>query len=71
MGISLNTADNHRHRAMKKLGAKNTAMLIRCALRQHLTTLDDHLTQNELSILASESPIKVGPDKEHASTALP
>ncbi len=47
LGRSRHTVDNHKTKAMKKLGARNAALLTRCALRLNLTTLNDDLTAQE------------------------
>ncbi len=48
---SRHTVDNHKTKAMKKLGARNAAILTRCALKLNLTTLDDDLTAQEVQRL--------------------
>jgi DNA-binding CsgD family transcriptional regulator len=39
LSVSLKTAESHRTRMMKKLGIKETAGLVRYALRQGVTQL--------------------------------
>ena len=50
---SPHTVDNHKTRAMKKLGARNATGLTRWALQLNLTTLNEHLTERESQLLKS------------------
>jgi DNA-binding CsgD family transcriptional regulator len=47
LGISPNTADNHRTRAMKALGVDRTALLTRAAIKLRVSPLNDQLTAVE------------------------
>jgi DNA-binding CsgD family transcriptional regulator len=47
LGLSPNTVDNHKSRAMAKLGVDKTALLVRRAIKQRITKLNDHLTPSE------------------------
>jgi DNA-binding CsgD family transcriptional regulator len=47
LGISPNTADNHRTRAMKILGVDRTALLTRAAIKLRVSSLNDKLTPSE------------------------
>ena len=54
MGRSRRTIDNHKVRAMKKLGVRNAVLLAREALRQGITTLEDELSRDELARIEAE-----------------
>jgi DNA-binding CsgD family transcriptional regulator len=45
--ISSSTADNHRTRAMAKLGTDKAALVTRLAIKQRITNLNDRLTATE------------------------
>lgn len=45
--LSPNTVDNHKTRAMAKLGVDKAALLTRIALKRKITTLGDRLTPAE------------------------
>jgi DNA-binding CsgD family transcriptional regulator len=47
LGISPNTADNHRTRAMKVLGVDRTALLTRAAIKLRVSSINDQLTAAE------------------------
>lgn len=47
LGISPNTADNHRTRAMKVLNVDRTALLTRAAIKLRVSSLNDQLTAAE------------------------
>ena len=47
LGISPNTADNHRTRAMKVLGVRRTALLTRAAIKLRVSSINDELTAAE------------------------
>jgi DNA-binding CsgD family transcriptional regulator len=47
MGLSPNTVDNHKSRAMSKLGTDKTALLTRLALKHKISSLKDKLTPAE------------------------
>ena len=47
LSLSPNTVDNHKARAMAKLGTNKTALLTRIALRMKVTSLSDKLTPVE------------------------
>jgi len=47
LGLSPNTVDNHKCRAMTKLGTDKTALLTRLALKLKITSLNDRLTPQE------------------------
>ncbi len=49
LGVSHSTADNHRWRAMQKLGVHSLAALMRAAMSLGITSLDDRLTEAELT----------------------
>ncbi|MFZ5832059.1 MAG: response regulator transcription factor [Planctomycetota bacterium] len=45
--ISPSTVDNHKARAMAKLGTDKTALLTRLAIKKKITSLTDRLTNAE------------------------
>jgi DNA-binding CsgD family transcriptional regulator len=45
--LAPSTADNHRARAMTKLGTDKTALLTRLALEMRITSMKDTLTNTE------------------------
>ena len=45
--IAGNTVDNHKARAMAKLGTDKAALLTRIALKQRITSMKDKLTTAE------------------------
>jgi len=47
LGLSPNTVDNHKSRAMAKLGVDKTALLVRRAIKQRISPLNDRLTASE------------------------
>lgn len=47
LGLSPNTVDNHKARAMSKLGTDKTALLTRLALKHKISTLADKLKPAE------------------------
>ena len=47
LGISPNTADNHRTRAMKVLRVDRTALLTRAAIKLRVSSINDELTTTE------------------------
>ncbi len=47
LGLSPNTVDNHKSRAMSKLGVDKTALLVRRAIKQRISPLNDRLTTAE------------------------
>lgn len=47
LGLSPNTVDNHKSRAMSKLGVDKTALLVRRAIKQRISPLNDRLTATE------------------------
>ena len=47
--LARNTVDNHKSRAMAKLGCDKAALLTRIAIRERVTTLNDKLTAAEKS----------------------
>lgn len=47
LGLSPNTVDNHKSRAMAKLGVDKTALLVRRAIKQRISPLNDRLTVSE------------------------
>lgn len=47
LGLSPNTVDNHKSRAMAKLGVDKTALLVRRAIKQRISPLNDRLTALE------------------------
>lgn len=47
LGLSPNTVDNHKSRAMSKLGVDKTALLVRRAIKQRISPLNDRLTAAE------------------------
>jgi DNA-binding CsgD family transcriptional regulator len=53
LGISPNTADNHKTRAMRALGIHKTALLTRYAIAKGISPLDDKLTLAERKLLSS------------------
>ena len=50
LDISANTVDNHRTRAMKKLGVDKAALLTRVAIKKKITTINDKLTPEEMEL---------------------
>ncbi len=61
LGRSVHTVDNHKTRAMRKLGVHNLAQLTREALRLGITSLEDHLTEEELLRAEGEPPAQDPP----------
>src|SRR5262245_32119910 len=47
LSVTESTADNHRSRAMKKLGVSTVAALTRAAIASGITSMDDRLTDEE------------------------
>lgn len=47
LGLSPNTVDNHKSRAMAKLGVEKTALLVRRAIKHRISPLNDKLTAAE------------------------
>lgn len=47
LGLSPNTVDNHKSRAMAKLGVDKTALLVRRAIKARISLLNDRLTPGE------------------------
>ncbi len=47
LGLSPNTVDNHKSRAMARLGVDKTALLVRRAIKQRISPLNDRLTLSE------------------------
>jgi len=45
--LAPSTIDNHRTRAMAKMGVDKAALLTRVAIKRRITSLRDHLTVNE------------------------
>ena len=45
--LAANTVDNHKSRAMAKLGTDKAALLTRIALKQRITSMKDKLTAAE------------------------
>ena len=45
--LARNTVDNHKSRAMAKLGCDKAALLTRIAIKQRVTTMNDKLTAAE------------------------
>ena len=66
LGISSNTADNHRWRAMRKLGVRTVAALTRAAIELGFTSLNDRLTGEELAKASQGS--RIDPSQELNST---
>lgn len=60
LGRSVHTIDNHKTRAMRKLGVHNAVELTRHAIRFGISPLDDQLT-----------PLELGVDQPHAATHGP
>jgi DNA-binding CsgD family transcriptional regulator len=52
LGLSPSTVDNHKARAMKKLGVRKLALLLRIAIRIGVTHLYDELTEREQGLLS-------------------
>ncbi len=50
LDISPNTVDNHRTRAMKKLGVSKATLLTRVAIKKKITTINDKLTPKEMEL---------------------
>lgn len=51
LGISPSTADNHKSKAMARLGIAKIAVLTRYAISSRISSLDDRLTAEELELL--------------------
>jgi DNA-binding CsgD family transcriptional regulator len=47
LGISVDTADNHRSSAMAALGTDKAVLLTRLAIKHRISSLKDQLTQAE------------------------
>jgi hypothetical protein len=47
LGLSPNTVDNHKCRAMNKLHTDKTALLTRLAMKMKISSLSDKLTNSE------------------------
>ena len=45
--LAPSTVDNHKSRAMKKLGTNKAALLTRVAIKRRITSLNDRLTLAE------------------------
>ncbi len=45
--LAPNTVDNHKARAMHKLGTDKAALLTRLAIKRRITSLSDRLTASE------------------------
>lgn len=45
--LAKSTADNHKARAMRKLGTDKTALLTRLAIKLKITNVNDKLTPSE------------------------
>jgi DNA-binding NarL/FixJ family response regulator len=50
LDLSANTVDNHRTRAMKKLGVNKASLLTRVAIKMKVTTINDKLTPEEMKL---------------------
>ncbi len=51
LGRSVHTVDNHKTRAMRKLGVHNVAQLTRQAIKLGISSLDDCLDVQEQSLV--------------------
>ena len=51
LGRSVHTVDNHKTRAMRKLGVHNLAQLTREAIKLGITSLEDRLDSRESALL--------------------
>ncbi len=45
--LAASTVDNHKSRAMAKLGTDKVALLVRVAIKRRISPLNDHLTPRE------------------------
>src|SRR5262249_13715601 len=64
LGISEKTVANHRWQAMKKLGVHTMAALTRVAVVSGISSLDDRLTDDELSKLSAADSAALAFDVE-------
>ncbi len=51
LGRSVHTVDNHKTRAMRKLGVHNVAQLTRQAIKLGISSLDDSLDSQEQTLV--------------------
>lgn len=47
LGVANSTVNSHRMRAMQKLGVRKTALLVRMAIKERITSMRDKLTAAE------------------------
>ena len=50
LDLSPNTVDNHKTRAMGKLGVNKAALLTRVAIKKRISTINDKLTPEEMEL---------------------
>jgi DNA-binding CsgD family transcriptional regulator len=60
LGVSCNTVDNHRSRAMSQLGIHRLAILTRYEIQHGISPLDDQLTPVELKLCRKAAYLKRG-----------
>ncbi len=47
LGLAPNTVDNHKWRAMSKMGTDKVALVTRLAIKKRITSMNDQLTPAE------------------------